>query len=205
MTGNIKNIIKVVALSYFSILIVCLLYSCTSKPPKSNFPGIEIETDKFHPQFISIVDEYISYHPDYDSYLIASSYELGHELNRDNIKNTHYFIMPSTRSYVIELSPDKSSTYFFNEYDDLSFYIKVGDKAVYIKSDLDLLSARLLRHDSIPTQQIVTNKTGGEIWCFTRTHKNNFRIISKDAENGWWPGIIIDKIPSTLKLTPPSK
>ena len=186
----------------YAILFLGLLYGCTSQSQKSKISGIEIETVKFNTQFIRIVGEYISCHPDYDSYLVASSYDVGHELNRDNIKKTSYFIMPSTRSYVIEYSPGHSVSYSINENDDLSFYIKVKGKIIYIKSDLDLLSSQRLRKDSIPTQQIITKKKGGEIWCVAYTDKDKFKIVSKDAENGFWPGIRIDAAPSSIEFHP---
>lgn len=181
---------------YVLLLTLCLFCQCTKQSQKSTFPGTEIDTIYFHPQFLSIVDDYVSCHSDYDSYLIVSSFDLAHNDNREYVKRTEYFIMPAASKYDSDHSSDRPEHFTFIEHEDLSFYIKMDNKPVYIKSDLDNLSSCMLPYDSL-TYKIMSTKSKGEIWRFGRTSEGNFKVISKEAEK-CWPGIIIQKVPKSI-------
>lgn len=181
---------------YILLLVLCLFSQCSKQSQTKNISGIEVDTVCFHPQFRTIVEDYISCHPNYDAFLVVSAFDLAHSSNRECEKRTDYLIMPAASKYDSDHSSNRPEHFTFIEHEDLSFYIKMDNKPVYIKSDLDNLSSCILPYDSL-TYKIMSTKSKGEIWRFGRTSDGNFKIISKEAEK-CWPGMIIQKVPKSI-------
>ncbi len=191
-----KNII----LSFCTV--IAWLCFCSCQNNSTDVCNNEMDTLRFHPQFIKIVKEYVETHPEYDSYIVSSQFVLTKHLKHEFEYNSahKYYITPATYRYHIELSPDSVYTFdcFADEY--LSSYMIINSKKVFLSSDIDELSKTRYYENSIP--HLIEAKKSGGIWCFA-TKNDKYYIVSKDVERheSLWPGII--EIKSTVKFSAP--
>lgn len=185
----------------FAFIALFLMCQCTSNKEKNIYKGQELNKSIFNPQFLEIVNNYVSSHKEFDTYMIISSSEVAKATSRRSDQKGTYYIMPATLRYRIDYSKDHNITYSCLSYDDdLALYICVCDKPVYIKSDIDKLSSRILPNDSIMPRTTSLNKEGN-IWCFYKNNKNNFVVVSKNVErNGNWSGVLIEQVPNKLQF-----
>lgn len=185
----------------FAFITLLFMCQCTSNKEKCIYKGQELNKSILNPQFLEIVNNYVSSHKEFDAYMIISSSDVAKATSRINDQKATYYIMPATLRYRIDYSKDHNITYSCLSYDDdLALYVCVGNKPVYIKSDIDKLSAKILPNDSI--QQIITSlKKKGNIWCFYKNKKNKFIVASKNVEkDGQWPGTLVEQVPSKLQF-----
>lgn len=175
-------------LAFIALFLMC---QCTSNKEKCFLKGQELNKNIFHPQFLEIVNSYVSSHKEFDAYIVISSSEIAKAFDKLNVQMTKYYVMPATLSYRVVYSEDNEMAYRYLAYDDdLALYICVCGKPVYIKSDIDYLSYRILPNDKI-IPRITTSNKKGNIWSFHR-YKNKFKIDSKNVESGRdWPGKIL--------------
>jgi uncharacterized protein YcfL len=185
----------------FAFIALFLMCQCTSNKEKSIYKGQELNKSIFNPQFLEIVNNYVSSHKEFDTYMIISSSEVAKATSRRSDQKGTYYIMPATLRYRIDYSKDHNITYSCLSYDDdLALYICVCNKPVYIKSDIDKLSSRILPNDSIMPRTTSLNKEGN-IWCFYKNNKNKFVVVSKNVErNGNWSGVLIEQVPNKLQF-----
>ena len=185
----------------FAFIALFLMCQCTSNKEKSIYKGQELNKSIFNPQFLEIVNNYVSSHKEFDTYMIISSSEVAKATSRRSDQKGTYYIMPATLRYRIDYSKGHNITYSCLSYDDdLALYICVCNKPVYIKSDIDKLSSRILPNDSIMPRTTSLNKEG-YIWCFYKNKKNKFVVVSKNVErNGNWSGVLIEQVPNKLQF-----
>lgn len=180
------------------MLVLLCLCSCQSN--STDVCNNEMDTLRFHPQFIKIVREYVESHPEFDSYIVSSQFALTKLLKHEfEYYDAHkYYITPATYRYHIEFTPDSFYTFdcFADEY--LASYIIINSKKVFLSSDIDELSKTKNYENSFPHLTKAT-KSGG-IWCFA-TKNDKYYIVSKDVEKNasLWPGII--SVKSTVKFS----
>lgn len=187
----------------FAFIALFLMCQCTSNKEKSIYKGQELNKSIFNPQFLEIVNNYVSSHKEFDAYMIISSSEVAKATSRRSDQKGTYYIMPATLRYRIDYSKGHNITYSCLSYDDdLALYICVCDKPVYIKSDIDNLVSNVLPYDSILPRVYSTGKKG-MIWCINKNKRNKFVIVSKNVEKDkTWTGVLIEQVPNTLRFVP---